>query len=157
MPHSGRVDLSSHTFSLNSEGQLELVPLHPSQIKVRAKSTSSVPAAAPKVEEEISPAAAQSSMSSPSMDTSTDASFSASAGANLPGMSTSLTGGSVDGMAAITVTSPQLRDDTDVGIEKRRKRKGLSLPGFGKRHSKDSKMSTLPVGKGGGKANLLAC
>ena len=150
---SGKIDLASHTLALSPEGKLQVVPLDPSKIKTKTKPSVSV--SPPQIDEEvIAPALATTAETAPrtmsaSGSADMDVSFSASAGASSPGLSTSLDGGaSGSGRAevnlnspAITVSGPKVTagadgttDSADAGVEMRSKRKGFSLPGFGKKH-----------------------
>ena len=157
--HSGRVDLSTHTLSLLPDGKLHLVPLDPSKIKVKNQNKQTV-----SVQEDIvAPVTVSTSETVPDIDITTgnEPGISASAGANSPGASTSLGVGAVGGTAAVSVSSPGLKtsasaaDSADVGLQTRNKRKGFSMPGFGKKDkpvvvgeeagaSREAKVRTMP-------------
>lgn len=147
-PRSGRISLASHTLSYNSEGILTVVPLDPSKISQQTSPTSSTAqsptssqppggsasvtsgiSAGAEVEEQIVSQSAQVAHATPTTD-DMNASFSASA----PGASASFSGGSVNGAAdaSVSATSPQI-SVTPPEVEMRKK-KGFSLPGFGKKH-----------------------
>lgn len=129
------MDLASHTLSLSSDGKLKFVPLDPSMIK-----TKSEPKPMPSVEEDIvSPASATTAESMPTSLMDTESGLSASAGANSPSASASLSVGAVGGAAGISVSSPGATASSpdnpmEAEPEMRSKRKGRSMPGFGKKH-----------------------
>lgn len=151
-----------------------MIPLDPSQIKVKSK-----PAVSAQIEEEaIAPVSAITAETAPrTMSTGSadmDVSFSASAGASSPGLATSLGGGaSGSGGAQVNLKSPSIEvsppkvsasadasaDAADAGVEMRSKRKGFSLPGFGKKHKSlnvegDAGASGGVSGKGRGSKTL---
>lgn len=132
-----RVDLSSHTLALSPDGVLRFVPLHPSQIKPVKISTSRIRSQPIAVEEQISAEAA-----APDVEMSpTSAKVQFSGSLNSPDMQTSAT---LPAPAAINVSDGAV-DGPDAGVTTRRKRKGFSLPGFGRK--------SRPRSSGGGTGN----